>query len=213
MGSKKGTKGEDNMKSLVKEAIKELLSDETFLDFMFKKITDKVNSLETALQKSEERITVLETKIERMQQNEKQNNLCIYGMQEEDNEKLNEKVLQLFNNKMTISIKRELIVKSYRTGNKNHKNRPVIVKFDNNYARNLIYTNRKNLKGQGPVIVEDLIKSKLNLYQEAQMKLGKKNVYTWDGNVFVIDKNKQKHKVIKNSDLLNIIQNNDFGIE
>lgn len=174
-----------DMKSIIKETIKELLSDEEFLNKILSKVAEKLENFEKTLIKANEKIKQLEGQIDNLQQNEKINNICVYGIEEEENEKVPEKILKLLNEKVKVSVKREDIVKCYRIGNKTEKIRPIVVKLDQYNLKYRILKNSGYLKGSKMGISEDLIKSKLNLLKKAQEAFDRKSVYTRYGNIYI----------------------------
>lgn len=189
------------IKTLVRETIKEILSDETFIEVIIQKVTEKINKLEEITQKQEKIIGQLEIKIDNLQQNGKQNNLCIHGIEEEENEKLYDKVITLINGKVNVPVRHEDIINCYRVGFNKEKIRPVIIKFDRLYIRNKILLNRSKLKGTKVVICEDLTKNRLTLFRMAQEALDKKRVLTRDGNIVVKMENNRRKTIYNKEDL------------
>lgn len=189
------------MKIAIKETVKELLADEDFIDRIFKKVTEKVSELEKTIQKQEQKIEQLEAKFVNIEQKYKQNNICIYGIEENENENLNEKVLKLCNEQVKVPLRYEDVVKSYRIGNKTKNARPVIVKLERLHQRNAILKNRKNLKGTKIVICEDLVKSRLLLFKEVQGSFDKKSVFTHEGNIYIKMANNVKQKIRNQAEL------------
>lgn len=194
------TREANELKSIIRETIKELLETEEFVDLILQKVNDKVNQLEKKVNKQEEKISQLEHMLENLQQNEKLSNVCIYGIEEHENEKLKENVLQIFNHQMKVAITDKDIEKCYRVGNNKKNIKPVIVNFASKQQRQIILKNSKNLKGTRMAVTEDLIKSRLQLLREAQAKFDRKNVYTYNGNVFIIVNN-SKYKINSMADL------------
>lgn len=196
----------NEMKNLVRETIKELLTDDLFVETVLKKINEKTKALEENLKQCKEKIELLETKMEDFKQKEKQNNICIYGIEQTDQENLTEKVLKVLNDKIKIPIKQDDVIKCHRIGVNTRKQRPVVVKFEKKQLRNLIIKNRKKLKGTNTFITEDLTKTRLELFREAQNKFEKKSVYTHEGNVFVI-MGEEKQKISSIADILQLTMN------
>lgn len=191
------------MKTAIKETVKELLSDEEFIDRIFKKVSERVNVLEKTVKEQEQKIEQLETKLINMEQNFKQNNICIYGIEENEHENINEKVLKICNVQVKVSIQRDDVIKSYRIGRNtnNSRPRPVIVKLDRIYLKNTILKNRKHLKGTKIVIGEDLTKSRLLLLKEVQQSFDKKSVFTHDGNIYLKMANNVNKKIRSQAEL------------
>lgn len=194
---------QNDLKSAIRESVKELLDNEDFINKLLEKISEKIERLEQKVNDYEEKNFKLETKIEILQQNAKLNNICIYGIQEEENEKLNDKILKLFNEKMKVEIEPADIVNSFRIGNKSTKSRPVLVKFDRRSTRNAVLKNCGILRGTKIAITEDLLKSRLKLLREAQDLFDRKHVRTYEGNIYVIIN--QKKYIIHNSNDLKVL--------
>lgn len=194
------------LKTVIKETIKEVFSDEDFLKTFFKTIYDKIAVLEKTINTQEEKIKLLENKLDNVQQTTKSNNICIYGIQEQEKEDLQGKVLQIINEKMRIEVQKNDIVKCYRIGINKNKLRPIIVTFENQNKRNLVLRNSKTLKGTKIGISEDLIKNRWYLRKIAQERLDRKNVFTHDGNIYVTIGNK-KHRINSEDELQEILNN------
>ncbi|XP_045482920.1 protein unc-13 homolog C-like [Harmonia axyridis] len=94
------------------------------------------------------------------------NNICIYNLDEEIEEKTSEQVINLLNNRMKINIKKEDIIKAQRVGVKNDKTRPIIVKFEKYQHKAMVLKNCKLLRGTKIGIAEDLLRKKIHLYKE-----------------------------------------------
>lgn len=197
---------QNDIKAIIQETIKELFQSDEFISTVLKKVNEKIELLEQKIHSYEEKINTLDVKVDNLQQQEKIRNICIYGLQEENNEKLDEKVLKLFCEKVNVETRAQNIIKCYRIGNNKTKARPVIVKFEKIEHKNLIFKNCKNLKGSKIVVAEDLIKSRLKLLQDVKEKFDKKAVYTFEGNVYVKIDN-VKHKIRGMNDLNQLIAN------
>lgn len=199
----KATSGD--LKAVIKETINELLADKNFVDLILKKVTEKVSNLEKILTKTNEAVEQLEVKIDSMLQYEKMNNICIYGVQEEDKEKLNEKVLKLFNDTLMVPVRKEDIVKCHRVGNNTKKPRPVVVKFEMYNTKYNVLNNCGKLSGTKMGVSEDLTKTRMGLLKEARKSFNKKSVFTRQGNIFVKLDNNVKQKIRNTIDLNNLL--------
>lgn len=195
------------LKSIIKETIQELFTDDTFIEVLLKKFSDKADKklkeMEDNLKTSELKIAGLEKQIEDLQQNEKICNICVYGITEQQNEKLKPVVSQLLNDTQ-ININESDIEKCYRIGKQNNntgKTRPVIIKFKSYDSKLKILKHCNKFKGKKIFIIEDLVQSRRNLLEEAKKKLGEKNVWSYNGNIFAkIDGSRVK--IRNKSDLL-----------
>lgn len=195
-----GPNATTDSKILIKETIKELLSDEDFIDKFLNKVTEKIDFLQKMVNQQQNVINQLEGKIESIRQNEKINNVCIYGIEEEDNERTDEKIMDLINQKLSLPFKRDDIIKSYRIG-ANKKPRPIVVKFSSYHLKAKILQKRSGLKGTKVVIMEELTKSRLELYKLTQEKVDRKMIFTRDGNIYLKQDNGRPQKIRDINDL------------
>lgn len=196
-----------DMKTTIKEVIKELLSDDEFIDRILNKLSQKVCELEKTVRFQDKRIVDLESRLDSCKQNEKQNNICLYGIPEGNQEKMQETVLRIFNEQMKIPIKREDVIKVYRVGNNKEKSRPVIVRLEKIQQRNTLLRNRSKLKESKLILCEDLTPARLKLYNEAVSLFDRKTVYTFEGNIYV--KMEDSRVKIKNyDDLERLVRDN-----
>lgn len=186
------------MKEMSKEIVKELVDDKQFLraiseslvDIVMEKVAEKIDELSlkinsystvaTDIQSEQEE---LKQRIEELEQKSKINELRFYGVPDVGNNKTKETVEDIIKSKLEIpNVK---IVHCQRIGSKNKsKKNAVVVKFDSILQRNLIYFNKKKLKGSGIVIVEEMTKGKHDLLLFAKEKLGKEKVWTVEGRLY-----------------------------
>lgn len=210
-----------NQKEEIQEIIQETIQKLLVNDELIKAITDKIaitfdskmktitEKYELKLHNCQEEIKVLKEKHESMlaeiddfKQYNMRNKLRIYGIPE-NNKNLLSEMQHIFLNKMNIQISNN--ISAYRVDTKNSdkkqdkKPRPIILNFTDIKERQLIYKSKKQLKGTGIVIKEELTSYRLNIYQKACTKYGYKNVWTWNGNI-IMNKNGQKH-IIKRNDM------------
>jgi len=185
-----GPKPTADIKIAVKEALKEILTDDEFLNRLLSKVNDKLESLQKTVQQNTDTIKRLEGRLESMQQAEKVNSICIYNMAEENEGNLTQQFITLCKNKLKMEINRNNIIKCYRVGNNRDKPRPTIVKFEQYHTKFELLKNCGNLRGTKIGIMEDLTKSRLEIYQVAQQRFDRKNTFTRFGNVYVKVNNK-----------------------
>ncbi|XP_044753586.1 uncharacterized protein LOC123312997 [Coccinella septempunctata] len=127
----------------------------------------------------------LQQKVDYLEQRAKNNNIRLIGIKESQEENLLTQVKKLFKDKLNITVADE-ITSVYRSGaaNKNHP-RHLIVVFKNSEYKNVIFKNKKLLKGSNIVMKEDLTHDRWKLVRESSEKYGFKNVWTFNGAVFV----------------------------
>lgn len=188
------------VKQTSEKIVSEILNDNNFLDSLAKKVADIVS------QKIDERIVILETKIEAMgtqlkdvqtekdelclkldqlEQEAKLSQLRLYGLPE-DSSDIKSKVSGLVQEKFNIP--NINIERCYRIGKrKNSKSsnpRPIIIQFSSLSQRNLVFFGKKNLKNTKLVIVEELTQRRYNLLMLAKDKIGRDKVWTIEGKIF-----------------------------
>ncbi|KAG5873566.1 hypothetical protein JTB14_023845 [Gonioctena quinquepunctata] len=103
-----------------------------------------------------------------------------------NDESIKDGILQIFNTKMNLTIKNSDVGSCYRLEKPNaEKFRPVLVNFFNRYTKQIIFPNKKYLKGTKYVIKEYLIKEQSTLFKMAIRNAGKDGkVWTSSGTVF-----------------------------
>ena len=105
-------------------------------------------------------------------------------MKEEQNESIDDRVLELFREKLNEDILLVDLDRTHRIGKKRHSNskpRPVIVKFAQYNIRKNVFKSKKKLKEKNISITENLTGYQMNVLNEAREKFGFKNVWTYDG--------------------------------
>ena len=70
-----------------------------------------------------------------------------------------------------------------RASNGKQRTRPVIVKFKGYDSRDKIFKAKRQLKGTGVMVTENLTKKRYELFKKCIHKLGKGNVWTYDGRI------------------------------
>ena len=200
------------------EVVKNAISDEEFLNVLINKISDKVsqkinaaiktlttkiNKLETKIVSLENENVELKMKTDELEQYSKNNRLRIYGLPENDDQKaLDTQVTEMLAEKM--GLQGIVPMNSYRIGTKkNNKIRTTIVVFESLKQKNLVYINKKKLKGSKVVITEELTKKRYDLLLLAKEKLGKNSVWTMDGKIYTKINNK-KIKIKNEEDIENL---------
>ena len=129
-------------------------------------------------------------------------NILIYGLQENTDEDLFSVVAALFKNKLRIDVSKNEINCCYRFGKKsatekqgrsspveNSKCRPVVVEFVCLWKRDEIFASKSKLKNSKIIFVEMSIKEKLDLFKVVRQKY-KNACWTIKGNIKVYINNK-----------------------
>lgn len=197
-----------DIKQITKNAVKVCLSDSDFIDLIAAKLsntvtekleirlndlTAKYNALEGDMQQLKKVNTELVRKVDHLEQAENGRYLRVYGLAEEGREN----VASLIKTKLLaekMNIKSEVVVEGcYRLGKKAPgKPRPIRIKFASAAMSNIVFSNKKALKGTRIVIAEELTKFRYEILKAAKEKLGRSSAWSWRGSIYVkVDGNKK----------------------
>lgn len=163
---------------------------ETNVMNILEQIGDEIGKLAAAIQSTQ-------GEIGRYRNEYNLNSIVIYGLQEEDGERIEDKACVFIKDKVKVNITLNDIDYCSRLGRKQadsaNRARPTLVRLTRRWQRNIIYNNKKVLKGTGYVIGEMLLREKLRLLKSVQNIVDKKLTWTWQGNVFVFVNNRRYH--------------------
>lgn len=173
------------------------------LNNQFAEITDKINRISKEFQEfktvSADKEKGYLQKINSIEQYSRRNNLRIFGLKETKNEDTENVTLDFLNRKLKMGFTTSNIGVCYRVGRQtSNKPRAVLINFVNHKQRMEVYYKKKDLKGSGITMKEDLTTENLNKYAEASDKYGFKNTWTKNGIVYV----KTAERVVKYTDNL-----------
>lgn len=168
-------------------------------------LVNRCSSMESKITQLENEKGVLSKKLEDQEQYSRRNSIRVFGLPENKDEDIEHAVLAVFNTKMQASCKPEHIDRVHRVGrrpinNDNTKSRPVIVKFISYKYRDIVFKNKRTLRGTGITIKEDLSTTRLSLLKSTADKFGYRNVWTLDG-VVRVSHNGQKIAINSTADL------------
>lgn len=195
-----------DINTCVANAIKDYLQKEDFIELLISRVSASIiqnvyQHFEDKMEQLQQDKQLLEEKIDRLEQYSRRNNVRLFGIQEMDNENVEEKVISIFKSKLNINIRAEDIDRMHRTGKKvANQHRPIIIKFISYRTKQLVLSNKKKFKGTGYGLQEDLTAKRLIYFKEVQRKVGRKNVWTRDGLIF-IQKDNQRIIINNKSDL------------
>lgn len=195
--------------ALVCRVIERVINSDKFLDKLISSISANLEScFNTKIKELDMKVEQLVTKTadlseenEHLEQYSRRNSLRIYGIPKNTNENTDEIVINLCRDKFNINISTDMIDCSYRLPGKEGAHSPIIVKFVSWNTKKLIYANKKKLKGSKILIKEDLTKKHAQLFTSACSLYSNKNVWTYNGKIFVKCNNSIKQIKI-NSDLI-----------
>ena len=124
----------------------------------------------------------------------RQNNIKIFGIVENRNENCVDIVRDLARNRLHLEIRPEQIAITHRILGKQGKPRPIIVRFGDHEVKYTMLKQRRQLKGSGISIQEDLVRGvwdKLSMIKESKQC---KDCWAWNGKIFVKDSKDVVHK-------------------
>lgn len=210
------TRNKSDIISIVKDSINEFFLDKEFIGRLTEKISEsieqKLKSLEEKVKTQMDKIRNLEQKViylqqgmDDIQQRGKLKNLCIYGVPEENGERLDNKMLELLKSKTNVPLILSDIVDAYRIGRpggNTNKTRPTIVKLPNIKLKRELLKCGKNFKGTNIFLTEDLTKDRRTLLLQAKTVFGVKNSWSFNGQIY-ITKDGRKIKLASLADLRN----------
>ncbi|KAF2892431.1 hypothetical protein ILUMI_13744 [Ignelater luminosus] len=154
---------------IIQETICALVNDESFLQTITKRMLTKFEQkIEDKYQKLEHKTTVLQEEneklredLDRLEQYTRRNNIRIFGVKQEENENVLEKVTAPLNNVGKVNIKDCFADRCHRLGRQiPGKPQPIIVKFTSYQYRDLVIKNKKKFK-HPDIFIKDLTKMRL----------------------------------------------------
>jgi hypothetical protein len=142
---------------------------------------------------------MLADRLDGIEQYQRRNCLRIFGVPENDGEDTDDVVVGLCREKLKVDMDVTNIDRSHRVGRRatsgdgpHARPRGILVKFTSYRYRRLVFLNKRNLKGSGIVVKEDLTRRRMDLYNQAAQKHGHNSVWTVDGRIYWVDKEGKK---------------------
>ena len=134
------------------------------------------------------KVATLEKQADDQEQYSQRNCLLLHGIDEDQDESTDVKVINIVKDKLEIEISASDIDRSHRIGKKSSgKKRPIIIKFAQYNCRRHVYHNKKKLNDSGMSITESLTKFRLSKLNEARDHHGFRNVWAVDGRIVFKD--------------------------
>ena len=176
----------------VTESLNELSKKFDELETEIKKKDNKIQELESRVETLEEEKESLAKEVDDLEQYSRRNCLVLHGIKESKDESTDQLAVQMFSEELAVDVKVEDLDRSHRLGKprEDNKPRPIIVKFARYAVRSNVFSNKKKLKGKNLLITESLTVYRMKLLDEARMKYGVRNVWTFDGRVMCRENNK-----------------------
>ena len=191
-----------DMKVDVAAAMKSYLTSQDFEDIIAKAVKEAVGqAMESILKKLKAEIAVLEGKVKTLEdtidkvaakandneQFSRRQNVRVMGFVEEDEENCAEKFVNLCREKIGLDMNDDIVDRAHRVGKKEEgTNRAIIIRLKTHKDKLAILHNRKNLRGSGFYINEDLTKINQKLSYTARVTCTNVDTsWTVDGKIFV----------------------------
>lgn len=179
----------DSDELLIQKVVERILSNKSFLDKLLKQVSESLSAVKSDVKALDTKVSSLTNEVydtmDALEQYSRGNNLRIYGMQEEKNEVLMEKIIDLCHTKLKIEISSSDIDVCHRLSGREGASRPVIVRFCRRSVRNSIFYNKAKLKGTKFIVREDLTRKRFALVTDLIKKTSRNSVYTVSGNICV----------------------------
>ena len=191
-----------DLKVEVAAAMTSYLTSQDFKDVIAKAVKEAVGqAMESVLKELKAEIAVLAGKVKTLRgtiekvaakanDNEqffRRQNVRVTGFVEEDDENCAEKFVNLCREKIGLDVNDDLVDRAHRVGKKEEgTNRAIIVRLKTHKDKLAILRNRKNLRGSGFYINEDLTKINQKLSYIARVTCTNVDTsWTVDGKIFV----------------------------
>ena len=176
------------IKAMFDASVMELVERKDFCEKIAKLVNVEIKTLKESVSQLERENQLLRQKLDDTEQHSRRSSLRVFGISEEPNENTENCVINVFKEKMGVTIKPEAVDRCHRIGRKNDVNkgpRPILVKFVSYRSRQEVYNMKKRLKGTRIVVSEDLTSHNYNLLKSAKDRCGKQRAWSNDGRVFI----------------------------
>ena len=190
------------------EQLNEMNSAITFINKKFAefekeiKNNEEIKSLRKENSYLTKRLEEMDAILDRKEQYSRRNCLLIHGVDEVEGEDTNELSTKVMKEHMNQKIKPEDIDRSHRLGNPKKyikaKPQPIIMKYVRYNTRNIIYRNKKILKGKGTSVTNFLTSKRIKMLEKARELHGFVNVWSQDIKIMFFDKTIDKVNVFYN---------------
>lgn len=152
-------------------------------------INQRLDNVEVSIDEHDLKMSIMEQKMDDIDQQLKKDNIRIYGLKDEKEEDLPNKLVAFFKEAIRINCDQYDINNTYRLGNyRAGHTREVIVKFSSNLIKAKVMKHRRNLKDiQDKIYVnDDLTKYRALLYKQVRDNIQRKRLHsawTTDGTI------------------------------
>ena len=145
-----------DFKDIIAKAVKEAVGQA--MESILKELKAEIAVLEGKVKTLEGTIEKVAAKANDNEQFSRRQNVRVTGFVEEDDENCAEKFVNLCRGKIGLDVNDDLVHRAHRVGKKEGTNRAIIVRLKTHNDKLAILRNRKNLRGSGFYINEDLTK-------------------------------------------------------
>ena len=176
-----------DFKDIIAKAVKEAVRQA--VESMLKELKAEIAALEGKVKTLEDTIEKVAAKANDNEQYSRRQNVKVTGFVEEEEEEENcaEKFVNLCREKIGLDVNDEIVDRAHRVGKKEEgANRAIIVRLKTHKDKLTILRNRRNLRGSGFYINEDLTKINQKLSYTARVTCTNVDTsWTVDGKIFV----------------------------
>jgi len=173
---------------------KVLEEDHTSITSAFEDLQEQNNGLKTEIMLLKSDMEVVNDNNMKNEQYARKNNIKIYGIKDNCGEDCEDIVRKMVKEYLKIEIKQGQIAIAHRILGKQGRHRPIIVRFEQHDVKYAVLKQRRQLKGTGVSIQEDLARAvweKLDMVKESA---GSTDARAWNGKIFIKDKFDKIHK-------------------
>ena len=173
-----------DIKDIIAKAVKEAVGQA--VESMLKELKAKIAVREGKVKTVEDTIEKEAAKANDNEQYSRRQNVRVTGFVEEEEENCAEKFVNLWREKIALDVNDEIVDRAHRAGKKEEgANRAIIVRLKTHKDKLTILRNRKNLRGSGFYINEDLTKINQKLSYTARVTCTNADTsWTVDGKIF-----------------------------
>uniref|UniRef100_A0A1B6MF41 Uncharacterized protein n=1 Tax=Graphocephala atropunctata TaxID=36148 RepID=A0A1B6MF41_9HEMI len=192
----------EELKSVVEAAVRTAL---TSVNLEVEKLRGEVANLSEKVRQLDDKLT---GRADELEQYQRRNNIRVFGIEETAGENTDAIVVGLCRDKLGVDLPVSAICRSHRVGGHprpgpdgSKRHRPIIVRFVSYRDRRAVYGHKKNLKGTGVTIREDLTTQRVEVLRRATAQYGPRSTWTQDGRVLWINGDGVKGVATRLSDL------------
>ena len=174
-----------DFKDIIAKAVKEAVRQA--VESMLKELKAEIASLEGKVKTLEDTIEKVAAKANDNEQYFRRQNVRVTSFVEEEEENCAEKFVNLCREKIGLDVNDEIVDRAHRVGKKEEgANRAIIVRLKTHKDKLTILRNRRNLRGSGFYINEDLTNINQKLSYTARVTCSNVDTsWTVDGKIFV----------------------------